>query len=54
MAQLKKIIEQAGAIITLAERLKANENRKDAIELHRLTAELSTMALNVALNTPFD
>ncbi len=54
MAQLNEIIDQAQAIIVLASKLKENPNRTDAIELHKLSAELSTMALQVALDIPSD
>ena len=51
MAQLNEIIEKAGALIALAEKLKTDRNREDAVKLHGLTAELNTLALNIALNT---
>ena len=51
MAQLNEIIEKAGAIIALAEKLKTDKNREDTVKLHGLSAELNTIALNLALNT---
>lgn len=51
MAQLNEIIKKAGAIIALAEKLKGDHNRQDAVKLHSLAAELNTIALNIALNT---
>ena len=54
MAQLNEIIEQVNAIVSLATKLKMKTNKADAIELHKLSAELSTIALNYVLNTSFD
>lgn len=54
MAQLNEIIEQANAIIRLATKLKRESDKADAIELHKLSAELSTIALKYVLNTSFD
>ena len=51
MAQLNEFIKQAQDIIAIAEKLKANPNREDSLKLHCLTTELSTKALNIALNS---
>lgn len=51
MEQLNDIIAQSQLVIGLAEKLKEQNNRKEANQLYSLCAKLSTLALNHALNT---